>query len=244
MTGTGTGTLPGTATAVTFKVYADAAGLPAGNPEAGTAGEVYSCVRTPTGPNSVGVSFTGANGAFVALDVAAAAAAGCPAAPTLTAGTRYWLVVYPTVPGNSGSRRWAAGRATVEVGQPGALISPLGIASNPTVWTPVAQIDVPPNPIGLASYAFSATGAFACGAPWLSMAPTSGSLGIGGSTATTVTLDAAALAPGTYRTALCVSSNGTDPVNAQIVIPVTFTVTPPLGDDVFADGFEPAPPGG
>ncbi len=82
----------------------------------------------------------------------------------------------------------------------------------------------------------------ACGAPttvsWLSVGTASGSTAAGATSTSTITVDASGLAAGSYQAALCVASN--DPVNPQVEVPVTLTVTgdPPITDRIFCDGFE------
>ena len=74
--------------------------------------------------------------------------------------------------------------------------------------------------------------------PWLSLAPTSGTVVAGDPAATVdVTMDAAALDPGVYDANVCVHSN--DATNALVSVPVEFTVS--VVDEVFADGFDPQP---
>ena len=229
MTGTG-GTLQATATQITFKVYSDAAGQPAGSPEAGAAGELYSCVRTPSGPNSGGLIFRTTDGASFGLNLDTAAAAGCPAPPVLAAGVRYWAVVYPTVPGTTASRRWIYGRATSTNGLPPMTISTPSLGT--PNWTALTEVTGPlPS---LASLALGITTNVACGAPWLSAAPASGSLGVAGSATSVITASAAALAPGNYRGFVCVDSNGTDLDEPRTAVPFALEV----GDGLFADGFE------
>ncbi len=82
----------------------------------------------------------------------------------------------------------------------------------------------------------------ACGAPstvsWLNVGTASGSTAAGATSTSTITVDASGLAAGSYEAALCVASN--DPVNPQVEVPVTLTVTgdPPITDRIFCDGFE------
>ena len=221
LSGTG-GNLQVTATQITFKVYADAAGQPAGQPEAGAAGELYSCTRTPAGANSAGLIFRSTDGAAFGLDLAAAAAAGCPAAPALATGVRYWATAYPTVPGNSSARRWFFGRALTSNGLAPMSIGPgLGIPA----WTAVAPVAGPPASI--ASLALSVTTNVNCNAPWLSAAPNAGSLGVAGAATPLVTANAATLAAGNYRGFVCVSSNGTDADEAVTGVPFALEVTAP-----------------
>ncbi|MEO7325225.1 MAG: choice-of-anchor D domain-containing protein [Dokdonella sp.] len=81
--------------------------------------------------------------------------------------------------------------------------------------------------------------------PWLTAAPSSGSVNGGASAPVTVTANPAAgsLVEGTYTAEVCITTN--DPANALIAVPVTLTVTtPPFvpcssgADQVFCDGFD------
>ena len=233
MTGTPATALNLLATAVTFKIYSDTAGTPAGNPEAGVNGEIYSCVRTVAAPNNVGLSFRSADGARFALDAGAAATAGCPAVPVLTAGTRYWISAYPSVPGLSTARRWIWGRASTENGALPKIISPAAVGGIGTTWADLGPVAGPPSSLG--AMAISVRTDISCGAPWLSLTPAAGTLGLAGVTNTQVGVSAAALTQGSYRAFLCISTNGTDPDEPKPVIPVNLTV---LRDQLFANGFE------
>lgn len=177
------------------------------------------------------MSFLSADGARFALDAVAAAAAGCPAAPSLTAGTRYWFVVYPTTPGTNAVRRWVWGRAPVGNFAAPRTISPLAIGGVATTWTEVVT-----NPVSLVSFALTVKTDVPCGAPWLSLAPSGGILGLAGSTAANATLSASILAPGSYKSFLCISSNGTDLDEPKSVIPVGFSVL--SSDVIFRNGFD------
>jgi hypothetical protein len=218
------------ATQITFKIYSDNAGAPAGNPEAGAAGEIYSCQRTPTGQNAAGLSFISADGARFALDAVAAAAAGCPAAPSLTAGTRYWFVIYPSTPGNNTARRWVWGRAPEGNFAIPRIISPLALNGASTTWT-----DVVTTPPSLVAFSLNVKTDVQCGAPWLSLTPTSATLGLAGSSATNVALNASALQAGSFKSFLCISSNGTDLDEPKTVVPVNLTV---VSEQLFKNGFE------
>ncbi len=219
MTGTGTQALNALATQITFKIYNDGAGVPAGNPEAGAGGEVYSCTRTPGPPNNAGLTFQSADGAFFELNLANAT--GCPAAPALSAGTRYWVAVFPRVPGNNLARRWVWFRATAEAGNPAVLISPQGVTTPPTpppptTWTAVAPV---------AAFATSLEGQVQCGAPWFNLTPAGASLGVGASTNVTVNIDSTSLAPGNHTGFACIDTNGTDPDEPKVVVPINLTVS-------------------
>ncbi len=235
MTGTG-GTLQATATAITVKVYTDSAGLPAGNPDAGAAGEVYSCVRTPSGPNSGGLTFRSTDGAAFGINLNDAATAGCPVPPSLAAGTRYWVTVYPTVPGTTASRRWILGRATSTNGLAPASFTSTTIPGGTAIWTPLAAVTTPPP--SLAALAMSFTTNVDCATPWLSASPTSGTLGVSESDPTTITANAASLSVGNYRGFVCVDSNGADADEPKVAVPFALEVTEG-NDRIFQDNFEP-----
>lgn len=234
MTGTG-GTLQATATAITVKVYTDNAGAPAGNPDAGAAGEIYSCVRTPAGPNAVGLTFRATDGAAFGINLNDAATAGCPTPPALAAGTRYWVTVYPTVPGTATSRRWIMGRATTTAG-----LAPMSFTSTTlsgtATWTALTPVAGPPPSI--AALAMSFTTNVSCNAPWLSASPPAGTLGVNESDPTTITADAASLTAGNYRGFVCVDSNGADADEPKVGVPFNLEVLP-ANDLIFDDDFEP-----
>jgi plastocyanin len=74
--------------------------------------------------------------------------------------------------------------------------------------------------------------------PWLSLAPTSGTVAAGDPPASVdVTLDASALTPGTYGANVCVHSN--DAANDPVMVPVQLTVGVSAADEIFTDGFDP-----
>jgi len=70
--------------------------------------------------------------------------------------------------------------------------------------------------------------------PWLSFDPSSGTAPAAGSTGLTATLDAGALAPGSYAGTACLFSN--DPNQRRLLIPVALDVA--VNDTIFANGFE------
>jgi hypothetical protein len=83
----------------------------------------------------------------------------------------------------------------------------------------------------------AATCATEASTPWLSFAPMNGTVATGASAAdVAVTLDATTLTAGSYTTNICVHSN--DIAHAVVATPVTFTVTSPIDDLIFADGFD------
>lgn len=233
MAGTG-GTLQAIATAITVKLYSDAAGQPAGNPDAGAAGELYSCARTPAGPNSGGLTFRTVDGSGFSINLDNAASAGCPAPPALAAGVRYWVVVYATVPGTATSRRWILGRATSTNG-----LAPMSFTSTTlggtATWTALTPVAGPPA--SLAALAISVTTNVSCDAPWLSAAPNSGTLGVAESDPSVVTANATGLIAGSYRGFVCVDSNGADADEPKVAVPFALDVTE-VTDRIFKDDFE------
>lgn len=234
MTGTPSTSLQLTATAITVKVYTDNAGAPAGNPDAGAAGEIYSCVRTPAGPNSTGLTFRSTDGAAFGINLNDAATAGCPAPPNLAAGTRYWVTVYATVPGTSTARRWIMGRATTTTGLAPMSFTSSTLGGGPS-WTALTAVAGPPPSI--AALAMSFTTNVNCGAPWLSAAPTSGTVNMGETDTSTITADAAALTAGNYRGFVCVDSNGADADEPKVAVPFDLSVVE-VTDRIFKNGFE------
>jgi len=73
--------------------------------------------------------------------------------------------------------------------------------------------------------------------PWISFAPSSGSVASGDPDTTVgVTLDASTLTAGEYSTFACVHSN--DAATPVVAIPVAFTVNAVVDDTIFADGFD------
>lgn len=226
MTGSPSQTLSQRAQSIHFRIYNNATGdLPAGNPDAGVAGELWSC-DVPVG--NPGLEFKTAersdNGIF---ELNLATVTGCPPAPALQAGNTYWFSVTPVINGTSSQRRWAWFRALQQdtTRSPAAAkrIGPiLGLSS----W---ADMPAP------ADLALGVKGDVACGAPWLSLDVNSGSLGIGGTSNATLTIDPAGLALGTHTAFVCIDTQGSDPDEPKVLVPVSLTVKQAL---LFSDGFE------
>jgi subtilisin family serine protease len=216
MTGTGTQTLNQVATGITFSIWQPLLpGIPAGNPEAGNAGLLWSCTRSFTGANAAGLRQLSADWANFELDLAAAT--GCPARPALFFGARYWLGVHPNLTVNSAGRRWAWFLSSNPGIEPAYVISPRQINNVPATWTPQSTT-------ALTGFAATVTGDAPCGAPWLGLSSNGESLGVGGVSNLTVSIDATALPTGQHRALLCLSTGGTDPVRPQVVVPVDVQV--------------------
>jgi hypothetical protein len=216
LTGTGTQPLNQLASGITFSIWQPLLpGIPAGNPEAGPAGLLWSCTRSFTGANAAGLRQLSADWANFELDLAAAT--GCPARPPLFFGARYWLSVYPNLLGTSTSRRWAWFLSSNPSFEPAYIISPRQINNVPATWTPQ-------NTTALSGFAATVTGDAPCGAPWLSLSSNGESLGLGGVSNLTVSIDATTLPTGQHRALLCLSTNGSDPLRPQVVVPVDIQV--------------------
>ena len=196
----GTGTIPA-ATVIGWSIFADAGGVPAGDPETSPNAAVW---RYSAAANSAGISTAGG---VLRLNLAAAGQS-----VTLQPG-RYWLV--PQV------NAVFANRFAWFFSQQGNDTAPRTIIpSNPApgnVWgTPNGA------PPGLA---YTLNGTVGCGAPWISsVTPASGRAVAGAPATVTVNVNTAGLAPGNYSGFVCLGSN--DPARASATVRVNLTVTP------------------
>ena len=184
---------------LTWSIYPDAAGLPAGNPltSPGTAAWTYTAAATAPGVDTTGAAIT--------LDLAAAGQN-----VNLPAG-RYWLVVHTT---STFANRWAwyASNTLGDGGFVGITISTAGVGA----WT--ANTSFP----GLA---MRVTGEVQCGAPWIgAVTPPTGTLAPGASRATGIAVSAVGLPAGTRDAFYCVSSN--DVATPKRAAAIRLTVTP------------------
>lgn len=214
--GAGTQRLDQLATSITFSIRQPLLpGIPAGNPEAGPAGQLWSCTRSVSGANAAGLSFLSADSATFQLDTAAAT--GCAPPPALFFGARYWLSVTPNFPGTTAGRRWFWFNTSTPAFEPSQLISPRALLAVPTTWSPVSTT-------ALSGFAATVTGDTFCGASWLSLSSNGDSLGVGGVSNLTVSIDATAIPTGQHRALLCLSTGGTDPARAQVVVPIDIQV--------------------
>lgn len=195
---------------VNWAIYADAGGVPAGDPENNPGGALWTYTAAASAP---GVSVI--TGGEIRLDLAAAGQS-----LNLAPGT-YWLTVYPTYNnaiGPAGSSRWNWFES-VPQGGPSLLVGGLfGVGT----WTPTGN-----GGLGTAieDIAFQISGVQAeldCGAPWLSINPTSGTVAPGGNQGVSVIMDPSGLADGQYTAAVCLETN--DPSNPELSIPATLNV--------------------
>jgi hypothetical protein len=192
--------LPAVATSITWSVFPDDGGKPAGDPLTTPNLATWSYTSAPTAP---GVSTVGRN---IGLDLAAAGQ------DVSLAPGRYWLVVSVRT---SLANRWVWFAS--ESGSPpfmAASVSVNGVASG---WAPVTDF---------AGLSMRITGLVPCGAPWIGPprnAP-SGVLEPDASRTLRFPIDAGGLTAGQYTGNICVASN--DPNLPRAAAPVVLTVTP------------------
>ncbi|MGL6289844.1 MAG: S8 family serine peptidase [Silanimonas sp.] len=196
----GTGVIPAT-TVIGWSIFADAGGVPAGDPETSPNAAVW---RYSAAANSAGISTAGG---VLRLNLAAAGQN-----VTLQPG-RYWLV--PQVNAVF-ANRYAWFFSQQGNGTAPRTIVPSNAAPN-NVWTTPAGA-----PVGLA---YTLNGTVGCGAPWISgVAPASGRAAAGAPATVNFNVNTAGLAPGNYTGFVCVGSN--DPNRASATVRVSLTVTP------------------
>lgn len=192
---------------ITWRLYGDAAGVPNGNPDAGTGTPIWTYAAAPT---STGVTITSTG--QIDLDLNAIGQA-----QTLAAGT-YWLTVTPTYNNDIGAStnpRWAWFYADSQGTGPAKLVGTLfGVAN----WTNLGTLVSGGGP----DFAFKLEGDATCGAPWLSLSPTSGAVAGGASSNVTVSFNSTGMAAGTYNAMACIASN--DSTTPIVKVPVTMTV--------------------
>jgi hypothetical protein len=186
---------------LTWSIYPDASGLPAGNPLTNPAAAVWTYTSTPTGP---GVSTVGSSDISLNLTTAGQNV-------TLPPG-RYWLLVNTR---GTFANRFAHYGSNTTNGNAG--FASITVATNGTGnW--VANPTLP----GLT---MRVVGRVPCGAPWMGGTyAASGSLARGASRSVLTVLYGTGLAPGSYRGNVCATSN--DPVNPSVAMPVFLTITP------------------
>ena len=189
--------LPSAAQSIGWSIFADAGGLPAGNPSL-AASAVWSYTSTATGP---GVSYSGGD---ITLDLDAAGQ------DVQLAPGRYWLVVHTV--GNLANRRAWFGSNDGDGSFATMVADPVGGGA----WGAQSAYS------GLA---MTIQGEVGCGASWLgAVTPSSGSLAAGDDQPLVAQLLANGLVAGDYSGFLCVASN--DPGGPVRASRVALTVTP------------------
>lgn len=187
------------ASAITWSVYPDNGGKPAGDPETNPGAAVWSYTSAPNGPG------VGTANNIITLNLAAVGQS-----VTLPAGT-YWLVVHSTTV--TVANNWIWFFSNTGSGNPVHTVFP---ASSGPVWAPNT---------GFAGLAFQMDGTVPCGAPWItSVTPATGALGFAQARTLNINVNSAGLAPGNHSAFVCVQSN--DPATPQATVRVALTVTP------------------
>jgi len=189
------------ATNLTWSLYPDAGGLPAGNPQTNPAAALWTYTSTPIGP---GVTTVGASDIQLNL-VAAGQNVNLPPG-------RYWLLVNTR---GTFANRFAHFGSNTQSGNAG--FASITVATNGTGnW--VANPSLP----GLT---MRILGNVPCGAPWIGGTyASSGTLAAGATVQALTVAYGTGLAPGNYRANVCIQSN--DPVTPSLAVPLNLTVTP------------------
>jgi len=210
-------TLPGTTplsaantTSITFSVYADNLGEPAGAPGFGAAP-----IWTFTGAIGAANGITTTGGAL-SLNLNATNVAATPL--ELPAG-RYWMTVTPTTTSSAAQTAANPLWAWFVSGD-----APVG--SVPRLYAPHVDPAALQAPVaGLNMLSGYVDGVVSCELPsWVNLTTTSGALGFNGSQTIPVVFNAGGLTAGSYTANLCITSNAT---NASVVpVPLNFTVLP------------------
>ena len=192
--------------AFTVEVYADAGSVPAGDPE--SAGSALHVLNLPLSSPNLIVTPDGG----ITVNVKAELGSGW----SLSSGN-YWVTGYANF---TGVDRWNWFAGVPNTGTNAHIIDPSdAFGAGFTTWTDLTT-GVGPEFAGL-SYNLSSE--YDCGAPWLSVSPSSGAgIAVGGSETVSVTVDTTGMAVGTYTAALCIASN--DFFNPVVAVPVSVTV--------------------
>jgi len=150
-------------------------------------------------------------------------------------------------PANTGATTWPGADPAGAPAAPEISATPPSIAANAEAGaTTTAALSIANN--GTAALTWNADTATAnCDSPstiaWLSVAPASGSVAVGGTpSSVTVTFDASTLGAGNYAANICLHSN--DAAHDPLAVPVSFTVDAldpcDAEDTIFCDGFDGA----
>ncbi len=194
---------PGAATNLTWSIYPDAGGLPAGNPQSAAAAALWTYTTTPIG---TGVTTVSGATASISLNLVAAGQN-----VTLPPG-RYWLVANTR---GTFANRWAHYGSNTPSGNAG-FASITVSTTNTGSWAANASFP------GLS---MRVIGNVPCGAPWIAGTyATTGTLSRGTSRSALTSINTTGLAPGAYSGKVCVQSN--DPVTPSLAVPLSLTVTP------------------
>ncbi len=188
---------------LTWSLYPDAGGLPAGNPRSAPGAAVWTYTA---GATSAGVTtVSDANGDNILLNLTAAGQN-----VTLPPG-RYWLVVNAN---STFTNRWNWFITTQVSGTSG--IATITVSTTGTgAWAANTTTGL----------SMQVRGLLPCGAPWISGTyATTGTLARGASRSALTAINSTGLAAGSYLGNVCVQSN--DPATPVLAVPLSLTVTP------------------
>ena len=199
-----------------WQIYADAGGIPAGNPSGGGAVPVWNLSLTPS--NVQIVYSLGSNGFDSNVTLNLKTPLNIPAG-------HWWLVFYPTMDMSVGGQygRQPADTTNDFIGKfinPGGGYGKGTAWQNWTIWDTKNKTDIA---FRLEGQVVSPTDI-----PWLSESPITGTLKADTSIDITLSLNSSGLIFGTYHGNLLVNSN--DPDTPQVVVPITLTITLDLPD--------------
>jgi hypothetical protein len=184
---------------ITWSIYPDVGGVPAGNPETNPGAAVWSYTALPTAPG------VGTANATISLNLATAGQ------NVILPPGRYWLVVNGRT---TFANRWVWYASDTRAPSSGNGLMAISPASGG--WT--ANTSFP----GL-SWLVDAS--VACGAGWIGAAtPSAGQVAPAGSSNVMLTINAAGLSAGSYSGYACFATN--DPARPRAAVRVTLTVTP------------------
>ena len=191
---------------LTWSIYPDAGGLPAGNPSTAPGAAVWTYTA---GSTSAGVTTTSdAVGDNILINLVTAGQN-----VSLPPG-RYWLVVNAN---STFANRWLWLQTTQTSGFAGAAaitVNQAGVGA----W-------VPQTGTTFSGLSMRVNALLPCGAPWISGTyATTGTLARGTSRSALTAVNSTGLAAGSYTGSVCVQSN--DPVNPLLAVPFSLTVTP------------------
>ncbi|ROR72713.1 S8 family serine peptidase [Bogoriella caseilytica] len=203
------GSLAQGAEALTWYIYPDEDGRPAGHPEDGQDAHVWTHTTSVDDPaisipefQSVSLDLVEATGADVALD----------------AGT-YWITFFPTVVGDE---FWYWFQAAPS-GNPAMIADPQNLLGEGAGWHEIGAI------ASLEGFAFTLEGEFGYDLPgdveWLDISPVSGTVPTGDSQEMVLEIDTTGLEEGRYEAVVGIGSN--DPHRPVAVLPVSLEVAIP-----------------
>jgi len=207
--GSGWGTFSSLTNAIslTWQIYADSGGVPAGNP-AGGSSPLWTLTLPPNDPQVL-LSAGTPDGHFSNTKLNLSA-------PVELAAGHYWLVFYPSMAYADG--QYGRQPADSVNGYTGKFINPGGGFGYGTAWRDWTVLDNPPQPPDIA---FRLEG----GADilWLSENPIQGALNSNSSQQVAVTFNSTGMAPGIYNAGLLIRTN--DPEQPMFLLPIQLTVT-------------------